>query len=102
MYGFINKTQDQVESARGAVYRIFEGPKQQPSDDKRLALLESAKVFFSKKKQVGSVRAFVESIQPTIKPEWLLWAVSPAISQADHNNIVMQTRVTPQSPPWRQ
>jgi hypothetical protein len=101
MFGFINKTKDQSGSARGDVYKIFEGPKPKPDDGKRAALLESAKHFFSRKRAVGSVTAFTESLQPTVKPGWLLWAVSPAISQADHNNIVIQTRVHPQSPPWR-
>ena len=101
MFGFINKTPDQTSSARGDVYRLFESPKPTLDDGKRKALLESAKDFFVLRKAVGPVTAFTEALKPGVQPGWLLWAVSPAISQADHNNIALQSRRSPQSPPWR-
>lgn len=102
MYGFINKPNAQTGSARGAIYQQFSGPPARPDDGRRAALLESAKRFFGKRKQLGATRAFSESVTSSIKPEWLLWAVSPALSQAERINIATQTKVKPQSPPWRQ
>jgi len=101
MYGYIHKTDEQVNSARGAVYKLYEGQPKQAYDAERRSLLESARHFFKRNRVVGPVKAFHESLTPSVKPEWLLWAISQALPQADHNNIVIQTRVKPQSPPWR-
>lgn len=101
MYGYIHKSDDKINSARDAVYQHYEGSLGQSYTKQQQSLLEAAKSFFTKRRAIGSIRAFNESVTASIKPEWLLWAISPALPQTDHRNIVTHTRVQPQSPPWR-
>jgi len=100
MFGFIHKTNEQVNSARGTVYNIYEGAPVKSEALNKRALLESAKHFFRRKKEIGVLKAFCEATSNSTKPEWLLWAVAPAITQLEHNDITTHGRVKPVPPPW--
>ena len=100
MYGFIHKSDNQVDSARTTIYKLYDSNGRSDSNNTlKVSLHESAKHFFKRKKEVGVVKAFNESTHGT-KPGWLLWAVAPAINQTEHTEIVTKTRAGIEVPPW--
>ncbi len=103
MHQFLRKTERQTDTARGAMYRMHSKKEYmgQPEEGSKRALYEAAKSFFDKKRRVGALAAFRASLSESVKPEWLMWAVGPAITQIDHNQL-RSIDVTPVAPPWRQ
>lgn len=99
---YLRRQEKQQDTARGAFYRMYSKKEYegQSEDGCKKALFEAASKFFSRKRKLGPAVAFKRSLSESVKPEWLLWAVSPALSQADHNALRVYVRNGPMAPPW--
>lgn len=97
MYRFLNNQRTVRRSARDSIYDSFSNAS---NDGSQQCLYESAKKFFSQRQVIGSQQAFLESLHPSIKPSWLLWAVAPSISQSEQKAITSKIDVIPLPPPW--
>jgi len=102
MHQFLRKTERQTDTAREAMYRMYSTKEYmgQPEEGSKKALYEAAKLFFANKKHVGAVAAFKASLTESVKPEWLMWAVGPAINQLDHSRLQTGVGIRPVAPPW--
>ena len=106
MYSYLRKTEKLQDTARDAMYRMYSKKEymqlSHPELELKKALFEAAKKFFLRKKKTSPVKAFKEALTESVKPEWLLWAVNPTISQSEHNEIVAGSKIKPSAPPWSQ
>ena len=98
---YLRRQEKQQDTARGAFYRIYSDKEYSGNAaGGKKALYEAAKGFFNKKRTLGPVVAFRRSLSESVRPEWLLWAISPALSQTDHNALRDSVNSSPIAPPW--
>ena len=98
---YLRRQEKQQDTARGAFYRMYSKKEYegQPEEGKK-SLYEAARRFFSRKAKLGPVVAFRRSLNESVKPEWLLWAVSPALNQVDYRDLMTGVHSRPAAPPW--
>jgi len=96
------KTEKIQDTARGALYRMYSHKEYmgQPEDGAKKALYEAARGFFNRRRALGPVVAFKRSLNESVKPEWLLWAISPALNQIDTGALRAGITTSPVAPPW--
>jgi hypothetical protein len=98
---YLRRQEKQQDTARGAFYRMYSDKEYSGSaDGAKKALYEAAKGFFNRKRTLGPVVAFRRSVNESVKPEWLLWAISPALNQTDHSALRASVCSDPIAPPW--
>lgn len=99
---YLRRQEKQQDSARDAFYRMYSTKEYtgQPDTNGQKALYEAAKHFFERKRTLGPVVAFKRCLNESVKPEWLMWAVTPALNQLDYRDLMCGVRVAPVAPPW--